>query len=235
MKELQIAGWVWFIFFLFIAVISFVDAVTISTNESKTLVHFPYHVWKVGQAIWWLLLSFSGLVAFMLSSIIAGLSSTGIKQVGKEKLSDVKKIKKISLVHHLKQSETSEIKIADTVVYRNKGITILQKLGFSREIAKQIYYNTPIIIRVPKVKVKEICEKLKEGFAIDVVPSTLISGTLFCPYCGVKNAQGVEVCPNCKTSLTSIFEASEYECETCGSDVPEDAKYCPKCGTRLND
>lgn len=61
------------------------------------------------------------------------------------------------------------------------------------------------------------------------------SNKFFCPYCGVKNLKGIEVCPKCKTSLTSIFEASEYECEDCGSNVPADAKYCPKCGTSLND
>jgi len=64
MKFLEVVGWI--AVFFFISIVSFWDATTISITESRTLIHFPYHVWKAAQAIWWLLLSFVGLLIHLI-------------------------------------------------------------------------------------------------------------------------------------------------------------------------
>ena len=68
MKALQIVGWIWFVILLPIAIHEFADAADLSRFITDTP-DLLYHVWKVAQAIWWLLLSFCGLVTAMLALI----------------------------------------------------------------------------------------------------------------------------------------------------------------------
>lgn len=58
---------------------------------------------------------------------------------------------------------------------------------------------------------------------------------MFCPYCGNKIHEGVNVCPKCRSSLKSLHEPSEYECDKCGSSVPIDSQFCPKCGDKFEE
>ncbi len=74
----------------------------------------------------------------------------------------------------LKESEFVDIKLLSCSVFSNVGVKILKERGFSEEEAKGVIKSLPLTLmrNVPKEKVREICEKLEEGFEIDVVVPT---------------------------------------------------------------
>ncbi|MCX6640791.1 MAG: hypothetical protein NTW14_09965 [bacterium] len=73
LDTLQIVGLLLFFLFLLISIVQFVSANDIAETEYYS--NFPYYVWKVTKAIWWLLLSFAGLIVALFGWIAEELSN----------------------------------------------------------------------------------------------------------------------------------------------------------------
>ena len=90
----------------------------------------------------------------------------------KDDISELEKTK--SKRKRIERADCFDIELKDFVIFPNECVKILAKCGFPKQKAKSIT-NSPLPIvlmtNVPKKEAGELCEKLKVGFEVDVIPS----------------------------------------------------------------